>query len=764
MKRTNRNTKSRGYLYFFLCFVCLVVLVQYAAKKTNASGLEKQLFLDEGGDSEPPQSALVPEIPAQGPGSEPGGVIAVDILPIAPASFHGDVRHLPQVPHKKGERPELGQPYDFKQLLPEANGPQKLEPNIPLAPMPGTIQNFAGLSFSDPVTGGQAGAGWPPDTNGDVGPNHYIQAVNDAYAIYGKTGTLLASFTENSLFSGGPTGTVCDTSSFGDPVVIYDPMADRWILTNFAFNLVSGIWVSPIYQCLAVSKTSDPVTGGWYLYPIRIDTGVAGQPPVGTLNDYGKFGIWTDCLYYAANGFSGTTGAYTGGVLGSFSRSDMYAGLPLTGALGFAASTSDFFTMLPSNISGPAGALPPAGTPNYYVQESLTAFNFRVRTFTAGTNCGGGGVLSGATTVSQTSYTIPGSNIVPQPAPATSTNNLDSLGDRLMQKNQYRRVGSAESLWVNHTFRSSSSGPTGLQWAQIDVTGTTIGTTPVQQQLYNPGDGIYRWMGSIAADKDGNVALGYSTSNATSPNFPSIAYSGRLAGDAANMLPQTETQIIAGSGSQINNCGGAPCHRWGDYSSMSVDPDGCTFWFTTEYYSSQANGTSGNWNTRIGSFKFPSCTPGTPTPTPPPATATPPNTNTPTPTNTNTPTPTAGPSADLSVVKSDSPDPVSVGSNLTYTVAVTNNGPDSTANVRMTDRLPAGVTFVSATATQGSCTQSAGKVSCTLGTLANGGSAKATIIVRPTAVGSIRNSASVTGSVADPNTANNRSRAQTTVN
>src|SRR5205823_13274136 len=144
---------------------------------------------------------------------------------------------------------------------------------------------------------------------------------------------------------------------------------------------------------------------------------------------------------------------------------------------------------------------------------------------------------------------------------------------------------------------------------QINVTGGTIATTPVQQQIYTPDTTIYRWMGSVAADIQGNVALGYSTSNATSPNFPSIAYSGRLAGDALNTLPQTETQLIAGSGSQTNNCGGAPCDRWGDYTAMSVDPgDDCTFWYTNQYYSSQANGTSGNWQTRIGSFKFPACT------------------------------------------------------------------------------------------------------------------------------------------------------------
>jgi len=290
--------------------------------------------------------------------------------------------------------------------------------------------------------------------------------------------------------------------------------------------------------------------------------------------------------------------------------------------------------MLPSNLSGPGGpdGVPPAGTPNYYVQQSLTSFVFRVRKFTAGTNCGAGGMLGPTNTIGQNSYTVPDADIVPQP---NTTALLDSLGPVLMQKNQYRRVrrgrfGFRESLWVTHTFRSSGTGPTGSQWAQIDVTGGTIVTTPVQQQLYDPADGIYRWMSSIAADKQGNVALGYSTSNGTSPNFPSIAYSGRLASDPPNMLPQTETQLIAGAGSQNQNCDpnnpASLCSRWADYSSISVDPsDGCTFWYTNEYYTSQENGDILNWSTRIGSFRFPSCPARSrPTPTPRPLLTPPP--------------------------------------------------------------------------------------------------------------------------------------------
>jgi len=603
---------------------------------------------------------------ARGPGAEEPNVpiSAMAIEKVTPSVFNGDVRDLPQVPQTELARPELQPPFNAKQLLAEAHVPQPETPNIPLAPMPAPIQNFPGITRTDTCTGGQCGAGTPPDTNGAVGRNHYIQAVNSAYGIYNKTGTLLASFTENALWAG--SGTFCEGNGGGDPVVIYDALADRWILTHLAYT--GGASTGPFYQCIAASKTSDPVSGGWYLYAVRTDTGVAGQPPVNTINDYPKFGIWTDCLYYAANGFQEPAGSYNGGEFASFSRSDMYAGLPLTGALGFAASTNDFFTMIPSNLEAPVvggyNGVPPAGTPNYYVQESLTAFNYRVRKFTPGTNCGGGGTLSAATTVGQTSYTGSGTG-VPQP---NTTNTLDTLFDRMMQKVQYRKVGSAESLWVVHSVQNSGA-TNRPQWAQINITGGTITTTPVQEQIYGPDSTLHRWMGSIAADIQGNAALGYSTSNATSPNFPSIAYSGRLAGDPLNTLPQTETQLIAGAGSQTGTCGGSPCHRWGDYASMSVDPsDGCTFWYTTEYYTSQANGSNSPpiWSTRIGSFKFPSCaapTPApsaTPTATPtstPAATATATATFTPTATATATATPTATAAATATATATFTPTP-----------------------------------------------------------------------------------------------------------
>jgi hypothetical protein len=470
----------------------------------------------------------------------------------------------------------------------------------PLVAAPNPSQNFAGMSSNDACTGGFCGAGWPPDPNGDVGPNHYVQAVNQAIGIYDKSGNLLAAFTEDNLWSGSGTN-LCNGNSAGDPIIVYDRLADRWILTWLAFANPS---TGPFYQCIAASKTNDPVAGGYWLYPVRMDDGVV--VPTGTLNDYPKFALWHDCLYMGANGFA--NGANFSGVLfGSFSRSDMYAGNPLTYSVGFLPyPANNLFSMFPASNLGKGANAVPAGTPAYFVAESQTLFAFEVRKFTPGANCGGGGTLGAATNVSQASYTFQSGAVVPQPGTGIK---LDMIDDRVMQKVWYRKVGVTESLWVTHAVRKSGGGNnnTAMQWAQINVAGGTIATTPVQQQIYAPDTTLYRFMGNLAADRQGNMALGFSVSSGSVS--PGIRYAGRLASDPLNTLPQTETVLVAGGGSQKNMCGGSPCDRWGDYSAMSVDPsDDCTFWYTNQYYATQANGTAGNWQTRIGAFTFASCT------------------------------------------------------------------------------------------------------------------------------------------------------------
>ena len=321
----------------------------------------------------------------------------VDGPKVVPFDLNIDLRLLPKLP-AGSVAPKL-----YRPLL---KGPQGAKsgggaaPSAPAgtpgarAPMPGTIQNFAGLNFADLCGGAQCGGGWPPDPNGEVGPNHFIEAVNVGYAIYNKTGTLLASFTEDQLWAGSGAN-LCNGNSQGDPIVVYDPIADRWIITHFAFASGAG----PFVQCIAVSKTSDPVAGGWYLYPLRIDTGVAGQPPVGSINDYPKFAAWHDCLYMGANQFNGF-GPYQGVSVASFSRADLYNGNPLTWALGFLPyPANQVFSMFPAHSAGQGPTAVQPGTPAFFVNESTTAFNFDVRKLTPGPNCGGGGTLSAATFV-----------------------------------------------------------------------------------------------------------------------------------------------------------------------------------------------------------------------------------------------------------------------------------------------------------------------------------------------------------------------------
>ena len=656
-----------------------------------------------------------------------GDTVTVALPKVVPSEFNGDLRQAPLMPLGQMQladrpyRPLLRPPTAVKSESPAAIA-EKDSPVTRKAAMPGPLQNFEGIARLDSCTGGQCGDGTPPDTNGEVGPNHYVQAVNSAYGIYNKSGALLASFTENQLWAGDAS--ICNGESFGDPIVVYDALADRWILTHFAFALSGNNTVQPYFQCIAVSKTADPVAGGWWLYPVRTDD--ASHP---WLNDYSKFGIWTDCLYMSANEFTGA-GAFAGTLFASFSRADMYAGLPLTGSIGYITNTATPFSMVPSHLGGQTGANVPAGTPNYFVSESQTLFRFEVRKFTAGPNCGAGGTLGAATLVTQTSYTFAGGAVAPQPG---TTVKLDVIDDRVMQKVQYRNIGGQESLWVAHTYRTSSSGVTGIQWAQINVTGGTVSTTALQQQKYSPDTTLYRFMPSLAVDTQGNMALGYSLSNGTAPNYPSIAYSGRLAGDTANTLPQTETVLIAGGGAQTGSCGGAPCDRWGDYSAMSVDPaDDCTFWMTNEYYPGPPDANTIAWHTRIGSFKFPGCTGSSRT-------------------------------ADLAITKTDGSLTAVPGAPITYTIVVINNGPFAVSGATVTDMIPAaitGVTWTCAASAGNSCPASGtGSISTSAVNLMKGGTATFTVqgTVSPSGSGSLSNTATVAvpAGFTDPVSGNN---------
>jgi hypothetical protein len=510
---------------------------------------------------------------------------------VIPTEFNGSVRALPRSAPKPLVRLEqerqdnelLGGP---KEQLLGAREPSPVHDTASTVPAPGPDVSFKGLDKA------AWGAGFPPDTVGDVGPNHFVQAVNTSIGIFSKSGGApLAAFTFDDFFTG--TGTACDADNQGDPTVIYDPQADRWIVADFAFTGNGS--TPPFFECIAVSKTGDPVSGGWWFYAIQTDD--VAHP---WFADYPKMGIWPDGLYMTANMFSGST--FEEVRVWAFNRSDLEAGVPVRNVVVDVGNVDPnlHFSLLPSNMRTVTGA-PPAGRNNLLVSESQSLFAFEVWKFHVDYG-GGGSTFTGPINVSQASYSFNQPWTVPTPA-----NSLDALFDRLMMQAQYSNLAGAESLWVNHTVRCCGPGsPMGIQWAQIDVTGGTVGTTPVQQQIYPPAsDGLHRWMGSLAVDKKGDLALGYSVANGTTN--PDIRYAGRLVGDTLNTLPQTETTMLSGvtRGSQTGNCGGSTCTRWGDYSAMTIDPEGCRFWFTQEYYETTA--LPSNWQTRIGSFTFPSC-------------------------------------------------------------------------------------------------------------------------------------------------------------
>jgi hypothetical protein len=532
------------------------------------------------------------------------GISGPETMTVTAVSFEGGVRRLAQIrPVALPALPELGVAESTRAGRVALSDPAvqraRAKSGSPPGPnMPNAIQNFAGLDFNT------WGAGYPPDTNGDVGPNDYVQAVNTSVGIFSKSGTRLAAFTFNALWLKAGSGTPCDTNNNGDPVALYDAQADRFIVADFAWANLQG---GPYYECIAASKTGDP-TGDWWLYAVRADDD--GHK---WLNDYPKLGVWPDGIYMSANMFECqdslcSANTYQGARAWALNRDDLYSGAALR-VVRFDAGAG-YFTLLPSNIrlSAPGGQSPAlaegafrfylpailsgqrAAGPNYFVSNDFSCCGLDVFKFHVDWANPAASTFSSPTLVNVAGYNDPPN------VPESGAPDLDSLGGRLMMQNQYRNVGGNESLWIAQTVDN----PTGIRWYQLDVTGSMVATTPVQQGTYKP-DSNYRWMPSLAVDKFGNMAVGYSVSSAN--QHPDIRYAGRLASDPLGTLGQGETTLMSGGGSQTN-CFLGTCTRWGDYSAMTVDPvDGCTFWYTTEYYAADG----GDWQTRIGSFRFAGC-------------------------------------------------------------------------------------------------------------------------------------------------------------
>jgi hypothetical protein len=460
----------------------------------------------------------------------------------------------------------------------------------------------------------------PPDTDGYVGLTQYVQIVNTGYQVFDKTDghSVLGPVSVESVWAG--FGGVCETDGEGDVVALYDKMANRWLISQFAGTSI------PNHECIAVSTTSD-ATGTYNRYDFDLT-------PFG-LNyyDYPKLGSWPDAYYMADNVFNSAGTMYLGTEPFAFDRTQMLVGLPATvispGLVGAPANNED--PLMPSDFDGKI--MPPAGAPNTFVEFPDSTGNngntYRSWHYSVGVPFGTGPTFTQVPSPPAAPFTFL-TAFVPQLPPQT---NLDNLADRLMFRLAYRNFGSPtvpdESVVVNYTV--SSGGVAGIRW--VELKNVTNGPITVRQESTYQPDTTWRWMGSVAMDQSGNLALGFSASDATI--HPQIRYATRLATDPLNTLT-AEAHLFDGTGSQSDTQS-----RWGDYSAMTVDPvDDCTFWYTQEYYQTNS---SFNWRTRIGNFKFDSCgAASTPTPTPT-ATATATATATPTPILTPRPSPTPRP-------------------------------------------------------------------------------------------------------------------------
>lgn len=435
----------------------------------------------------------------------------------------------------------------------------------------------------------------PPDPVGDVGPNHYVAMANVHFAIFSKSGALLYGPAPNNTLWAG-FGGACQNENSGDPIVVYDQLADRWMLTQFTS---SG---PTYYNCVALSTSGDP-TGSYYRWAFSTGS---------NFPDYPKYGVWSDAYYNSSREFAGGS-SFAGIGVYAYNRAQMLAGNPAPQVISFLATPGAApynlgDGLLPTDLDG--FTPPPPGTPNFFVgtmdnggpygapQDAVTLWKFTVNWANPASSSF---VLANTLPVAPFDSMFPCSpgsrNCIPQPG-TTQKVDILSYRQRPMWRLAYRNFGAYEALVANQSVEATPN-MAGIRWYEIrDPNGAPF---IYQQGTYAPGasDGVHRWMGSIAMDSAGNMALGYSASDGVS-TYPSSWYTGRLASDPLGSMPQGEGVIINGSGSQLSTGS-----RWGDYTSMNVDPvDDCTFWYINEYYPVTS---STEWYMRIGAFKFPTC-------------------------------------------------------------------------------------------------------------------------------------------------------------
>jgi hypothetical protein len=474
------------------------------------------------------------------------------------------------------------------------------------AAIPSTQQNFEGLSNQDNfnIFGRRVN---PPDPNGEVGPNNYVEMVNLVFAVYDKAGNrLLGPVDTGTLWSGFAIPDCTEPS--GDPVVLYDQITDRWILSQFTTSGDADP-SKPFWNCVAVSTTGDP-TGSYYRYAFETKN-------FQFFPDYPKYGVWTDAYVLTTREFGPTT-EYGIGVY-ALEKNKMVNGEPARAVSFFIDGNAPGNLplvgdgLLPADIDGKQKpktdtAIPIVGTQDDNSSygatfDALNIWDLFVKWNSAATS---------TLTLKAQLPTAPFDSIfpcaptsrdcLPQPGIINPDQFLDILSYRQRPtfRLAYRNFKDHESLVTSQSVEAAP-GVAGERWYEIRRSGGTYSL--YQQGTYAPGDGVHRWMGSIAMDKRGDMGLGYSVVNGTTV-FPGIRYTGRLAADPLGQMTLGEGTIINGSGHQTTTNS-----RWGDYTDMTVDPvDDCTFWYVNEYYFT--DGTPADtrpWHTRIASFKLPGC-------------------------------------------------------------------------------------------------------------------------------------------------------------
>lgn len=435
---------------------------------------------------------------------------------------------------------------------------------------PGMVANFEGVPNRNSC--------YPPDTDGDVGPDHYFQMINLSFQIFDKQGNSLYGPADNSTLWSGFIGSWTGTND-GDPIILYDEQADCWVASQFAINTSDGTY----WELIAVSETGDPL-GAYYRYAFQFPA----------FNDYPKMGVWPDGYYFSFNIFGGD---YRRAAACALERDAMLAGNPDARMVLFdMPQSSEPWSLLPADLDGP---LPPTGTPNYFIYGMDDAF-------------GSGDYLSLWAFVTawdqpENSTFLEVARLDTEPfntffcqanlgACLTQPDNgpkLEVLSDRLMYRLQYRNFGTYQAMVTNHTVNSDGNGHAGIRW--YELRNNNDGNWFIYQQGTYAPDENDRWMGSIAMDGRGYIALGFSI---VSPvMYPSIRYTGRSPNDPLGQMTFYEEEIMAGTGIQTGSAA-----RWGDYSMMSVDPaDDSTFWFTTEYVKQTGEV---SWKTRIAGFRM----------------------------------------------------------------------------------------------------------------------------------------------------------------